>query len=356
MKTSHTAALSLMLWTVVCASVHAQSEAQDPRDLKLLRFEVDNDAFVDSDGALTSAWSLQLHSPLFDEWPGALERWVGRVPGLGDDGPGARVVRRAWGVTQLMITPKDITIAGPQPNDVPWAGILGGYGSWSSYDNDRLAALQVYVGCLGSCSYAEEVQKLFHNSLGRGKAPRGWPNQLADRLLLNVNYEYRRKLWTRASYDPRGWSHDLSVGAQLGAGSLATYGQAWLEYRFGWDVPEGFTNLADPPALGVALDPVYVDPRVSARVRSWRPYFSFATRMRSIGRFAPLEGGATDNGGFHPPFQSATRDEQLLLGVHVTKMPLAFHLTYHRFLDDANFMAATGGKLDWVSLSFERRL
>ena len=339
----------------VCAPVHAETAPRDARDLKLLRLEADNDAFVDSDGSFTSSFSVQLHSPLFDEWPPAFARWVGRVPGLSDDGPGSRVVRRAWGVTQLMITPKDITVTGPQPNDVPWAGMLGGYVSWSSYDNERLAALQGYVGCMGSCSHAEEVQKLFHNSLGRGKEPRGWPNQISDRLLLNVNYEYRRKLWGRAAFDPRGWSNDLSAGAQLGVGSFATYAQAWLEYRFGWDVPEGFTNLADPPALGVALDPVYVDPLVPARVRSWRPYFSLVARMRSVGQFAPLEGGATDNGGIHPPFRSASRDEQLLAGVHVNKVPLAFHVTYHRFLDEENFLAAAGGKLDWISLSFERR-
>jgi hypothetical protein len=352
-QTSITATLGVLVWTTV-SSVYAQAP-EDARDLKLLRFEVDNDAFVDSDGALTSAWSLQLHSPLFDKWPGAFERRVGLIPGLGDDGTGGRVVRRALGVTQLMITPKNITIARPQPDDVPWAGLLGAYVSWSSYDNDRLAALQGYVGCIGSCSYAEEVQKLFHDSLGRGKSPRGWPNQIADRPLLNVNYEFRRKLWTRGAFDPRGRSNDLSAGAQLGAGSFATYAQTWLEYRFGWDVPQGFTNLADPPALGIALDPVYLDPLAPATERSWRPYFSLVARVRWVDDFAPLEGGPTDNGGFHPPLQSASRDEQLLFGVHVTKVLLAFHLTYHRFLDDDHFLAVAGSELEWVSLSFERR-
>ena len=117
MRTSITAALGALVWTTV-SSVYAQAP-EDARDLKLLRFEVDNDAFVDSDGALTSAWSLQLHSPLFDEWPSVFDRRVGLIPGLGDDGSGARVVRRAWGLTQLMITPKNITIARPQPDDVP---------------------------------------------------------------------------------------------------------------------------------------------------------------------------------------------------------------------------------------------
>ena len=355
MRAAISAAFSVLASVTVGGPVLADEVPQDASDLKLFRLELDNDTFVDSDGGFTAGLSVQLHSPLFDEWPSVLDRWVGRVPGLSDDGPGARVVRRAWGVTQLVITPQDITIAAPQPNDAPWAGMLGGYVSWSSYDNERLAALQVYLGCIGSCSHAEEIQKFFHNSLGRGKEPHGWQNQIADELLVNFNYEYRRKLWARAHYDPRGWSHDLSVGAQAGVGTFATYAQAWLEYRFGWDVPEGFTNLADPPALGVALDPVYVAPGSALRERSWRPHFSVVARVRSLDRFAPLEGGATDNGGFHPGLESAPGDEQLLFGIHVTKVPLAFHVTYYRFLDKEHFSEATGGTLDWVNLSFERR-
>jgi hypothetical protein len=48
---------------------------------------------------------------------------------------------------------------------------LGGYVSWSAYDNRRLAAVQAYLGCIGPCSRAEEVQKLVHNGLGAGHPP-----------------------------------------------------------------------------------------------------------------------------------------------------------------------------------------
>ena len=61
-------------------------------------------------------------------------------------------------------------------------------------------------------------------------------------------------------------------------------------------------------------------------------------------RFAPFEGGATDNGGFHPRLASVPDDEQLLFGIHVDKVPLAFHLTYHRFPDAEHFSEATGGE------------
>ena len=103
------AVLGVLLWATVNEPALAQDVPQNARDLKLFRFALDNDGFLGSDDAFTAGWSVQLHSPLYDEWPANLERWVGRVPGLDDDGPGARVVRRAWGLTQLILTPQDIT-------------------------------------------------------------------------------------------------------------------------------------------------------------------------------------------------------------------------------------------------------
>ncbi len=356
MRALGAAVLKVLVWAAVAGPALADDVVGGARDRKLFRLELVNDEFLDSDDAFTAGWSVQFHSPLLDQWPRGLDSWVSHIPGLGDDRQGGRVVRRAWGITQITITPADITRAGHQRDDLPWAGMLGNYMSWSSYDNERLAAVQIYFGCIGPCSHAEELQKLMHNSLGRGKAPEGWPNQLADKPLLNVNYELRRKLWASgADFDPRRWSHDLSAGAQLAVGNFATYAQASLEYRFGWGVPQGFTNFGDPPALGIALDPTYVEPLAALPERTWRPHFSVAARVRSVRRFAPFEGGATDNGGFHPRIASVPGDRQLLFGIHVDKVPLAFHLNYYFFLDDEHFSAATGGELDWVNFSFERR-
>ena len=80
-------------------------------------------------------------------------------------------------------------------------------------------------------------------------------------MLFNLNYEYRHKLWKGlARYETSGWGRDFSVGTQVGVGNLITFASAWIEYRFGWDIPMGFTKFADPPALGIALDPIYSDP------------------------------------------------------------------------------------------------
>ena len=47
-------------------------------------------------------------------------------------------------------------------------------------------------------------------------------------------------------------------------------------------------------------------------------------------------------------------DKQLIFGVHIAKIPLAFHLTYYRYDDDSETSLIPSG-LDWINLSFERR-
>jgi lipid A 3-O-deacylase len=335
----------------------AEPRSADIRDLKLFRFEFDNDTFVGSDDGFSAGWSIQVHSPLHDEWKPGLAGWIGRLPTLGDDGDGGRIVRSSWGVTQLIITPADVTIPAAQPNDAPWAGLLGGYASWSAYDDRRLAALQFYVGCIGPCSQAEDVQGFVHDDLGFGEIPRGWANQLEDELLFNVNYEYRRKLWASAARGAsRRWGADLALGTQAGLGSFATYAATWLEYRFGWDLPRGFTKLADPPAIGIALDPVHLEPnRPPIARRTWRPYFNVVARVRSVEKFAALEDRATQNGGWYHPAASTPGDEQVIVGMHIARLPLAFHLTYYRYLDAPDVAGLVDSELDWVNISFERR-
>src|SRR6266850_6730498 len=186
--------LAAFFLTSAAQALHAQDT--DLRNLSVVRFDFDNDVLLGKDNSFTAGWSLQVHSRLNDVWaPPRYAKWIGRVPGLGDGGRGGPITRWAVGISQVIITPKNVGNPAPQPNDAPWAGMLGAAVSWSANDNRRLAALQVYAGCMGPCSAAEPVQKFVHGDLGFGPFPRGWDNQLVNRALFNVNYEFRYKLF-----------------------------------------------------------------------------------------------------------------------------------------------------------------
>jgi hypothetical protein len=184
----------------------------------MIRFEFDNDTFLKSDDAFTAGWDLQIHGPMDDTWGRAWAGWIGRLPGLGDDGRGGRIVRWAAGFGQMMFTPREITLEAPQPDDVPWAGILGASLSWSAYANRRLAGLQIYLACMGPCSGAEAVHKFIHDNLGIGDSPKGWDNQLVRQALANLNYEYRQQDPGSRSggHRPGRFATDFSLGGEVG--------------------------------------------------------------------------------------------------------------------------------------------
>jgi hypothetical protein len=313
-------ALASVISFIGCAEVGqplaADELGHNVRDMKLFRFEFDNDTFVGSDNAFTAGWSVQVHSQPLDEWTPGLADWIGRVPGLRDDGKGGRIARWPWGVTQLIITPDDVTIAAPQPDNAPWAGILGGYVSWSAYDNKRLAALQAYLGCVGPCSGAKEAQRFVHEDLGFGEMPEGWSNQIEDNVLVNRNYEYRRKLW-----DGRRELRNRSLGTRP-LGRNTSRRRQLRRLRVGLDqVPLRLGHTArlhqapGPPAFGIALDAVYLDPTGPQVVqRSWRPYFNVVARFRSVDEFVATEGGETQNGG-RPRRQDPARVSRYLLSL-----------------------------------------
>jgi len=344
--------------TLLSATLFADDKPPEQlRGLMMFRFEFDNDSFIGSDDAFSAGWSFQLHSQFMDEWDPAYAGWIGRIPGLGDDGRGHRVVRWAYGLSQMILTPHDISIETPQPNDVPWVGTAGLVGAWSAYDNRRLAAIQIYLGCQGPCSQAEDVQKFVHNNLGFGDDPKGWGNQLSNKALANLNYEYRYKLYAPgdlALYQPGRFTHDLSVGSMAAVGNLTTRLTAKLEYRFGWGLPMGFTKIPDSPGVGMMLDPVYFDPEQPVPgLRGWRWYFNVVARYSWIGYFTVAEGGATESGYHHPAVEGPyPGNEQVLVGFHVTRVPFSFHLTYYRYFNNP---AALPSGFDWTNLSFEYR-
>lgn len=349
------AGIAMGLILSVSQAVARDEAPKDPWELRLFRFEFDNDSFIGSDDSFSAGWSFQFHSKLMDQWGGSLDRWVRHVPGLGDDGAGGRIVRRAVALTQVILTPHDVTSEDPQPEDVPWAGILAGTVSWSANDNHKMAAMQIYVGCMGPCSGGEQVQEFIHEDLGFGTPPEGWDNQLANRWLWNLNYEYRHKLVSSAEarYEPGRFAADLAVSGMAGAGNAATLARGDLEFRFGWGLPKGFTKIPDFAPLGIVADPVYLDPQqpLPDTLKRWRAYFNLVARLAWFGYLAPFEENETVNGDVHPEISPIPGSYQALLGLHFARVPIGLHLTYYHYLGSDEFSSDR----DWVNFTLEYR-
>jgi hypothetical protein len=324
-------------------------------DIAMVRFEFDNDSPFGSDDAFTAGWSLQLHSGLTEEWDGPFGSLLAKTNLFGDDDEGGRIVRRSFGLTQLMSSPNDLEIEELQPDEPPYAGVLGIHGSWSAYDNRRLTALQLYVGCMGPCSGAEHVQKFVHNDLGLGEDPQGWDNQLDTEWLGNVNFAWKWKVFAPAEdrYQPGRWANDFAVGGQLGAGNAATYADAQLEYRLGLGLPMGFTHIPDQAPRGVILDPLYVPASERAQPkRAWRGYLSAVLRGIAMDEVIVIDGGRTTNGLHHPGAEDNDTISEALVGLHVGRLGYTFHFTYSRVLTGEEGIHSDSA---WLNFSFERR-
>jgi hypothetical protein len=334
---------------------HARADENPSIDSPLLRFDFENDLLVSSDDAFTGGWSLQYHTAFHDTWPDRFSRGLIRLlPGMNDDGAGGRLVRRAFGLSQQVSTPEDLRVAEFRPDDVPWAGRLGVNATWLSLDNRRMAAVQVYVGCLGPCSHAEEAQRFIHEDLDKGPDPLGWRNQLDDRILGNLNYTIRYKLIKKPEevYNAPRWASDLSFGSELGVGNVQRFATGFVEWRIGWSLPRGFTPLPDPVGMNVAIDTWL--PPASAEATRWHIFFSLVGRITQVWELDMSKGGPTANGLWHPGKDWANPQYQVLGGVHLLRGRYSLDVVLHDYLGSRTDLP-NESEPDWAGISLGYR-
>ena len=325
-------------------------EAKPPKPLQeraLWRLEIDNDGFVHSDNAYTNGGSIQRHSPMHESWeamePSGFSGWISRtIPGLGDGGD--RVVKRGSGLTQVMMTPEDISNPDPQPGDIPWAGALGWSDVWYSFNDERLNAFQIYVGILGPYSLAEPFQIWIHDLINADD-PRGWDNQLKTEPLLNLNYSIKRKIY-KSEVSAIGFATDLAMGVEAGLGNFMTYAEGSLEWRIGWKLPRGFVATVDPPASGVMLDP-----KMGAG-EEFSLYFSIVARVTATG-YTVFYDGNTFGDSPHPGLEYDTVSRGAVFGLHVAKGRWAVHFNFNSYESLPFETVNPLTDLAWGNITFE---
>ena len=327
-------------------------EEKTPKPLEernLWRLEWANDAFVRVDNAFTNGWSIQRHSHQHDSWqemdPSKFSAWISRtIPGLGDGGD--RIVKRGSGLSQVMMTPEDIENPDPQPGDVPWAGALGWAESWYAFDNQRLNAFQIYAGILGPYSFAEEFQIQIHDWINADQ-PLGWDNQLKTEPLLNLNYAYKRKIFTYGTYKS-GFASDVAIGGEGGLGNFMTFARGSLEWRFGWGVPRGFINTADPAGYGITFNP---QEGVPGR---FCIYFSIVARISAMA-YTVFWDGNTFTESPHPGLPYDTVNRGAVFGLHVASGRFSAHLNFYSYSELPFESVNPVTDLSWGNITLEYR-
>ncbi len=95
-------------------------------------------------------------------------------------------------IGQNLYTPRDITIAAPQPNDRPWAAWAYIGAVAQSVKEDRLHTVEVDLGFVGPPALGKQVQTLVHDIVDAPE-PKGWSNQIRAEPGLLLTYLHKRR-------------------------------------------------------------------------------------------------------------------------------------------------------------------
>jgi hypothetical protein len=130
----------------------------------------DNDLLTGTDRGYTNGVRFSYLTDTADESDGKSARFA-RVlrdelrflPGIGTVDSKQAV---SLSLRQFMVTPEDITVKGPQFDDIPYAGHLSLSGTLWSWNADTITGFGAHIGVIGPESGAESVQKWVHKATG----------------------------------------------------------------------------------------------------------------------------------------------------------------------------------------------
>jgi hypothetical protein len=179
-----------------------------------------------------------------------------------------------------MYTPTDIKSPEPPPGDHPYAGVIYLDSSLLSKNPAASHQFTLRLGLVGPATGAEDVQRWIHEIID-SPIPRGWDTQLENEPIVNVFYQYNRRLVRRAPRDRFGM--DISANGGAGFGNYYIGANLGMMGRIGYRLPD---NYGVTPLLGGAESLVGVNP---ARKR-FQAYFYLSAQSFGVFRWLPTDG------------------------------------------------------------------
>lgn len=165
----------------ICGLSFAQEESRDYSNE--FTITIDNDAFLFSDWYYTAGHEFSYSKLLSNERP--LTQWMTRTKE-----PSKAIV--TFKIGNKIFTPKRTQFANPINMDRPYVGFE--YGSFSITrikGKSLVSSLEVELGLLGEVTGLGELQQWWHNRVGF-EVPSGWETQIANEVVLNMNYHFQK--------------------------------------------------------------------------------------------------------------------------------------------------------------------
>ncbi len=128
-------------------------------------------------------------------------------------------------------TPEDIKIAGPQPDDRPWAAWLYGSLGIATFTDNHIDELELTLGVVGPEALGEQTQKFIHTHISNSATPRGWDNQLDFEPGAILSWQRR---WPVAfNYKMGDYFLRAEPNINISLGNVYTYAGTGMTFVFG---------------------------------------------------------------------------------------------------------------------------
>lgn len=240
---------------------------------------------------------------------------------------------------QNMYTPRDITIATPQPDDRPWAAWLYLGGVAQRARNNRLDTVEFDLGVVGPAALGEPVQKAWHRLIDV-KQPRGWDNQSKSEPAFMMSYLQKRRFGNEHA--------DLILHGGGSLGTVMTHLRAGAMVRLGWRLTGYGPDTIEPG--GAMLHGTRAQGAKDYAGTSWSVFAGVDHRLVAHNIF--LDGPVFRDG---PSVERRKHVRDLSVGFSLRFDQLRFSWT--RVARSEEFSSAAGGggtqRFDSLNLGFE---
>lgn len=194
---------------------------------------LDNDLFVGDDSGYTNGLFISAYQ-LNEESPDQKPHWSNRplAWSLSAEKPDFSI--QSFTLGQIMLTPQDISVSQPEPDDFPYVGMLFLNSNHVRAYQHVADKISTVIGVTGPASLAGEAQKTLHKILG-STPPRGWDTQNDSELVFQFGRGRLWRQWTSASD-----RMDFLTLAELTLGTITSEITGGLMWRYGARLTQTF--------------------------------------------------------------------------------------------------------------------